>query len=192
MVSEFVCALALIAAGLGAAFALRAAWRARASGKRASLIAAGWAIFAVALLAATAPLGAARGLFAALSLLSLGPLLLIAFTLQRRAARTRAPKDNDAALEPSERPSRIWRGVLRALLAGPIGGLAAMGVGVAVAVFTPGDQQTRIVIGGLTVPLLWAAGMAWTLSDDRILRATGVLVGLAAITFTASALHGFA
>jgi hypothetical protein len=78
------------------------------------------------------------------------------------------------------------------LLAGPIGGIAAIGVAVAWTVWLPADPQTRIVTGGLLAPVLWGAGMAWTLSDDRILRATAVLVGVTIVTFSAAAIRGFA
>jgi hypothetical protein len=40
------------------------------------------------------------------------------------------------------------------------------------------------------VPFLWAAGMAWTLSDDRILRAFAVLSGVAVVTLGAAFLKG--
>ncbi|MGH6996924.1 MAG: hypothetical protein ACREEO_01970, partial [Phenylobacterium sp.] len=65
------------------------------------------------------------------------------------------------------------------------------GVGLAYTVWMPGEPQTRMVIGGLLVPFLWAGGMAWTLSDNKILRATAVLVGVTVVTFSASALKGF-
>lgn len=179
----------LLAAGLIAALPLRFAWGAKRGPQRAALILMGWAILIAAVVVAAKPLGVARGPFIALALLSAGPLVLVLFNLELRDAKSRAPRE--VALEPSDRPSRAWRGWLRGLLAGPIGGLAAMGVGLAVAVFLPGDAQTRIVSGGALVPILWAGGMAWTLSDDRILRATAVLVGVALVTFTAAALKGF-
>lgn len=179
---------ALIGAGLIAALPLRFAWDMRTGPARAALILAGCALFVGAFFLAT-PLGAARGPFIALALLSVGPLVLVVANLEMRTARSKAPRE--VALEPSDRPSRAWRGWLRGLLAGPLGGLAAMGVGLAVAVFLPGDAQTRIVCGGVLVPVLWAGGMAWTLSDDRILRATAVLVGVAVLTFAAAALKGF-
>ena len=42
--------------------------------------------------------------------------------------------------------------------------------------------MTRIAVGGLIVPILWAAGMAWTLVDTRILRASILLTGVAALS----------
>jgi hypothetical protein len=47
-----------------------------------------------------------------------------------------------------------------------------------------------MVVGGLIVPFLWAAGMAWTLSDDKILRAFAVLAGVATLTLGAAFLKG--
>lgn len=186
--SELVASLALIAAGALAAFVLRVAWAWRKGGRVVFILGA-WLVLALALVGAAWPLGAARGPFIALALLSFGALIYVATNVQWRQARVRAPRE--AALEPSDRPSRAWRGWLRAALAGPLGGLAAMGVGLAIAAFAPGDAQTRIVTGGLFVPILWGGAMAWTLSDDKILRATAVLAGVAIITFSASALKGF-
>jgi hypothetical protein len=40
------------------------------------------------------------------------------------------------------------------------------------------------------VPFLWAGGMAWTLSDDKILRAFAVLSGVAIATLGAAFLKG--
>lgn len=188
--NEVLAAFALTAASTVAAVTLWRAWDMRAGIGRAALILVGWAIAAVAVWLAAAPYGATRGPFIALTLLSIGPLLVVTFNIERRNARSKAPRQ--IALEPSDRPSRAWRGWLRAILAGPLGGIAAMGVGLAWATFVPGDAQTRIVLGGCLVPILWAGGMAWTLSDDKILRATAVLSSVAIITFTASMLRGFA
>ncbi len=181
-------ALAL-AGGLLAAGVLRFAWRAGPS-RRPWLIVLGWLTAAGALVGAALWLGATPGTFLALALISVGALALVATGLKLRDARTRAPRE--VALEPSDRASKAWRGWLRGLLAGPIGGIAALGVGLAYVIWVPGAPQTRMVIGGMLVPVLWAAGMAWTLADDKILRATAVLVGVAAVTFAASALRGFA
>lgn len=184
----FVACLALGALGLLAAFALKGA-RGRRSAMRPWMILGGWAVLVVGVIAAGPLLGAARGVFIASAALSFGALALVASGLQLRDARARAPRE--VALEPSDRASKAWRGWLRALLAGPIGGVAAMGVGLAWTVWTPGAPQTRMVLGGLLVPILWGGAMAWTLADDKILRATAVLVGVAVVTFTASALRGF-
>ncbi|MFT3727857.1 MAG: hypothetical protein QM759_08550 [Terricaulis sp.] len=183
--------LGFVEAGVLAGWLLRRAWRLRTGWKHNVFLLSGWLV-----LLGSLALGAGRfdlllGVFVALPLVSIGALALVATGFEWRRARIRRERE-DIALEPSDRASRAWRGWLRALLAGPLGGVAAMGIGLAWAVFAPGDAQTRIVTGGLLVPLLWAGGMAWTLSDDKILRATAVLAGVAIITFAASALRGFA
>ena len=86
-------------------------------------------------------------------------------------------------IDPSDRKSRVWRGVVRTLLAGPLSGLAAIGVGVALAVRLPLQEVDRVAIGGLAVPVIWAAGMAWTLADDKIIRAGLVLIVVSAICY---------
>lgn len=187
---QLIVTLGLAVAGVIAAFLLRNAWNDR-NASRVWLIAGGWAILAVALLAGSPVLGTARGIFIALAVIPVAALALIATGIQVRPARAATDKAS-IALEPSDRPSRAWRGVLRFLLAGPIGGLAAIGVGVMWTVFLPSDPQTRIVSSGLIIPVVWGALMAWTLSDDKIIRATAVLVGVALVTFTAAYLRGFA
>lgn len=186
---QLLVALALTAAGGLAAFLLRRAWNDR-SASRAWFIVAGWAILAIALVAGSPALGTARGIFIASTVISVAALAFIATGIQVRPARAAADKSS-IALEPSDRPSRAWRGILRFMLAGPIGGVAAMGVGIMCTVYMPGDPQTRIVSSGLIIPVIWGALMAWTLSDDKIIRATAVLVGVAIVTFSAAAIRGF-
>jgi hypothetical protein len=108
-----------------------------------------------------------------------------------RQAKARAARES-LAPEPSDRATTRWRETLRWLLAGPIGMVAAMGVGIAWAALVPGEQQTRLVVGGLIVPVVWGGCMAWTLADNRIIRATAVLVGVAVVSFGAAILKGFA
>ena len=64
-----------------------------------------------------------------------------------------------------------------------LAGIAAIGLGVAVAVNFPMPPQDRAVIGGLLVPILWGGGMAWTLCDPRLLRATIILLTVSAAGF---------
>lgn len=184
----------LIAAALlgGAAVAvllLKRAWGERGP-SRPWLIAAGWAIAALVVLIPSFLMGGAQGPFIAMTLVSLAAYVLVARNVQFRTSRARG--DKSLAPEPSDRPSRAWRGWLRAGLAGPIGMVAAMGVSIAYVTLVPGAPQTRIVVGGLMIPVLWGAAMAWTLADDKILRATAVLVGTAIVGFAAAALKGFA
>ncbi len=181
-----IAAALFVVAGAGAAWLLRVSWRTYGP-VHPWLILAGWAAIAGAVAMAILLQGAA-GLFAAATLISIGALIVVAAGTQIRAARIREPRE--AALEPSERPSRAWRGWVRGILAGPLGGIAAMGAGLAITVYSPGETQTRLVIGGLLVPVFWAGCMAWTLSDNRLLRATAVLSGLAVVSFSLSILKG--
>ncbi|WP_337187645.1 hypothetical protein [Phenylobacterium sp.] len=183
-----VATVVLLAAGLLAAGLLRRAWR-RREPSRPWLILGSWMIVAAIVLASGPWLGPVRGPAMALAVMPLAVLGLVAAGVQLRNARVRPPRE--PALEPSERASKAWRGWLRVLLAGPIGGVAAMGVALAWTIWAPGAPQTRMVVGGLLVPVLWGGAMAWTLADDKILRATAVLAGVTLVTFTASILKGF-
>ncbi len=175
--------LLLLAAGICAALLLRQAWR-RSSPFRPALTTAGWLAIVVVLIAALRLLGGARGLFAACIYLSIGALLVVAAGLQVRPARS---ANREGVLDPQPRRTNVWRAGARFLLAGPLGFIAASGAGIAYAVFTPGDMQTRIVLGGLLVPVAWAACMAWTLADDRLLRSTAVITAFACLTIGLSA-----
>ncbi len=124
-------------------------------------------------------------------MLAVGSTAILAFVatgVERRTARKKAARE--LAPEPSDRRRVAWRGWLRGFLAGPLAGVAALGCGLAVAICAPGQIQTRMVIGGLIVPFLWAGGMAWTLSDDKILRAFAVLASVATLTLGAAFLKG--
>ncbi|WP_246263360.1 hypothetical protein [Caulobacter soli] len=172
---------------LGGAVLLRRAW-AGASPRRPWLILGGWGLLVLALVLSVFLLGVARGPAVVLALGSTLALALVASGVEFRNARKKAARE--LALEPSERRRIAWRGWLRGILAGPLAGIAALGCGLAVAICAPGAVQSRMVIGGLMVPFLWAGGMAWTLSDDKILRATAVLTGVAVVTLGAAFLKG--
>ncbi len=139
-------------------------------------------------------LGSVKGPFIALTLASVAALIIVASGATLRKAKSpRAGRGGSDSLapEPLERPSPAWKTTLRWLLAGPIGMVAAMGVGICYAVWVPGAPQTRLLIGGLIVPVLWGGAMAWTLADNRILRATAVLVGTTVVGFGLAVLKGF-
>jgi hypothetical protein len=179
--------LALAPVPLAGALLLRQAWR-MASPQRPWLIVGGWGLLVLAVALSVVLLGAARGPAIVLALASTTALALVGAGVEWRGARRKTPRE--LALEPSDRRRVAWRGWLRGFLAGPLAGVAALGCGLAVAICAPGAVQSRMVIGGLMVPFLWAAGMAWTLSDDRILRATAVLTGVAVVTLGAAFLKG--
>ena len=109
-----------------------------------------------------------------------------------RAAKAPRSARESLAPEPADRPTTRWRTTLRWLLAGPIGMIAAMAIGICYAVWAPGETQTRLLIGGILVPLAWGAAMTWTLADSRIIRATAVLVGTTVAGFGLAILRGFA
>ena len=89
----------------------------------------------------------------------------------------------DVALEPEERPTNWRRGAAKALLAIVLSGVASIGIGVAFALYMPMATHDRIVIGGILVPVLWGGGMAWTLSDAKLLRATLLLLAISAACY---------
>lgn len=186
--------LAAMLANLGIAFVgvrlLRRAWSLR-SGK-ARWRNAGLALLAVNLMWPVWLLGLGRGLFAALALLGIAGLAVIASGYSYRPARSGRAARSQLAPEPAVRASSVWRTTLRWLLAGPVGMVAALAIGVSYSVWAPGAMQTRLLIGGLLVPLAWGGAMAWTLADSRILRATAVLTGTAIFGFGAAMMRGFA
>lgn len=180
----------LIAAGTVAGlWLIRRSWQGRDQNR--PLIVAGWSLVAASLIWPAWVLGSARGPFIALALVSTAALGLVAAGYTLRKAKIRAARES-LAPEPSDRATTRWRETLRWLLAGPIGMIAAMAVGIAYAALAPGEQHTRLVVGGLIVPVAWGGCMAWTLADNRIIRATAVLVGVAVTGFTAAILKGFA
>ncbi|WP_300117110.1 hypothetical protein [Sphingobium sp.] len=181
--------LLLIAGGALGALLLRRSWR-RRDGSVLALVGSGWAILIALGLAAAWVIGPVKGPAVALAMEGVGALLVVwEGRVRRKVARLR---DGDVAPEPLEEPGHLWRGILRALLAGPLGMTAAMGVAFCITVYLPGDPRTRIVLGGLLLPILWGLAMTWTLADRGLLRATAVLVGTSIIGFGLAALGGAA
>ena len=179
---------AIILGGLAGAGSLRRAWRGKAN--KALWRWLGLTLIAATLLWPAWVLGPARGPFLAVSLLSVTALGLVASGYTHRPARAARGARKGLAPEPAERAPSLWRTTLRWSLAGPIGMIAAMALGISYAVWAPGAIQTRLLIGGLIVPLAWGSAMAWTLADSRILRAAAVLAGTAIAGFGAAMLKG--
>ncbi|WP_156377493.1 MULTISPECIES: hypothetical protein [unclassified Sphingopyxis] len=182
--------LTVIGVGTGV-WMLRQSWGARDTRGRGWVL-GGWLLIAASFIRPIWALGTARGAFIALALFSVAALAIVASGYSIKVARAARAARESLAPEPSDRATTKWRETLRWLLAGPIGMIAAMGVGIAYAALVPGEQQTRLVVGGMIVPVAWGACMAWTLADNRILRATAVLVGVAIASFTAAIVKGFA
>ena len=168
---------------LGGLGSLRLAWG-KPAGQRPLLILAGWALVALSILAFAFAIGGETGIPFAMIMMSVAAL---GFVLANREVRPRKEgREREAVIDPSDRKSRWWRGVLRVILAGPLSGAAAILVGVALAKQLPLSDVDAIAIGGLTVPMLWAGGMAWTLSDDKILRALAALMIVSALSYAAA------
>lgn len=186
--------LLLAAGGALGAWLLRRAWRAKEDDALPWRL-GGWAVITATLISPAYLLGPVLGLFIAVTMVSVGALGVVAqgATVRKAKAARRAGSGSDSlAPEPLDRPTTRWRSILRWLLAGPIGMIAAMAVGICYAVWVPGEAQTRLLIGGLIVPLVWGGAMAWTLADNRILRATAVLIGTTLAGFGLAILKGFA
>lgn len=159
---------------------LRKRWLLRGQGGLALLI-AGWVGILAAFIAQSRIWGAELGTTYALGALSLAAYAIISATFERRKSRERAPRE--AAVDPEERPTNWKRGTGKAMLAIVLAGIAAIGVGVAFAVQAPLPPQDRAVLGGLLVPILWGGGMAWTLCDPRLVRATIILLAVSALGY---------
>lgn len=183
----------MAAGGALGAWLLRKAWRSKdnaGAGHRWG----GWAAIVASLVWPHFVIGPALGPFMALAAVSVGALAVVASGATVKAARNARSGAGSESLapEPLDRPATRWRTTLRWSLAGPIGMIAAMAVGIAYAVWVPGEPQTRLLIGALIVPIVWGGAMAWTLADNRIVRATAVLVGTTLLGFGLSILRGFA
>ena len=187
--SALLPALLIGLAAAAGAWMLRRSWQGK--DRKRGLVLGGWLLIIASIVWPAWALGPARGPFIALALVSAAALIVVASGYTIRQAKARAARES-LAPEPSDRATTKGRETLRWLLAGPIGMIAAMGVGIAYAALAPGAPQTRLVVGGLIVPVAWGACMAWTLADNRILRATAVLVGVALVSFTAAIVRGFA
>ncbi|MEH3158334.1 MAG: hypothetical protein PGN08_04980 [Sphingomonas taxi] len=185
---SMVAVAALMLAGVGSGTILRSAWSAR--GAAHGRVAAGWAVVAGAIAVAMVMRGPALGLAIAATTLPLGVLIVVGRGAVRR--NVRAPRGGERAPEPLQGRSRWWRGAVRFVLAGPLGMLAAMGVAFCYASWAPGAVATRLLIAALLVPLLWGLAMTWTLADQRLLRAAGVLAATIAAGFGLALLGGIA
>ena len=195
LIAPLIAGVPILAGGALGAWLLRRAWRARGEeGQAARLL--GWAVIVGTIAWPAWALGPYRGPFAAIALISVAALGVVASGATIKAARAgragKAAGADSLAPEPLDRPTTRWRTTLRWLLAGPIGMIAAMAVGICYSVWIPGEPQTRLLIGGLIVPVVWGGAMAWTLADNRIIRATAVLVGTTIAGFGLAILKGFA
>ncbi|MGF1462179.1 MAG: hypothetical protein ACFB2Z_03270 [Maricaulaceae bacterium] len=169
--------LSLAMAGLG----VLGLWRAWASNGPAHglSVGLGWG----GVLGALALMGLAAGFevglaFAAAAVMTMG-LIGVGFSARWAKAGVRA--ERETRLDPAVRAPRWTRAALRGLIAGPLAAFAALAVGLMIATRAPLSDIDRIALGGLFIPLGWAAGMAWALADPRLIRAGVGLLGLSVV-----------
>lgn len=133
----------------------------------------GWGLIVAGMVVWSSAVGAELGVTYGLLGLGLAGYAAVLTTIEFRK-----PKARDfasLAAEPEERPTNWRRAAFKSFLAIVLAGIAAVGIGVAFAVAMPLGPHDRIVVGGLLVPVLWGAGMAWTLADANTLRASILL-----------------
>jgi hypothetical protein len=159
---------------------LSVSWRRRRDTK-VHLLLGGWGLITAGFVAFSHGWGAEVGIAFATLAFSCVAYAIVAGGAEFRRGRDRAPRE--AALEPEDRPTNWRRGIANSLLAIALAGIASIGVGVAIAVATPIAVYDRIMLGGILVPILWGGGMAWTLSDARLLRATIVLITVSLVSY---------
>lgn len=167
----------LLAAGV---VLLRRRWLQKRSGGLALLI-GGWLAVLSGFYVFARAWGAEMGTTYALGAMSTAAYALIGLTYERRVSKQRGPRES--AFDPEDRPTNWRRGIAKSLLAIVLSGIAAIGVGVALAIYLPLPPADRAVIGGLLVPILWGGGMAWTLCDPRLVRATIILLSVSALGY---------
>ena len=172
---EALIGIAVLAAGIAL---LSVSWRKR-RGFKAHLQLGGWLLIGTAFFLFGRAWGAEVGSFHGALLFTLVSYGIVAAGIELREARS----PREAALEPVDRPINWPRGIAKSLLAIVLAGIASIGVGVAFALSMPMPVHDRIMLGGILVPLLWGAGMAWTLSDAKLLRATIVLVSVSLVSY---------
>lgn len=174
-------ALAGWVSSVGGIAALRYAW-VRDRRSRPYAIIAGWSLLLMATVLFGRAYGGEIGIPFGIMVISMLALAFVLANMEVRPAKAR--RERDAVIDPSDRQKKWWRGILRALLAGPVSGAAGIGVGVALAAKLPLETINAVAIGGLVVPLIWGGGMAWTLSDDKVMRAMAVLVSVCLVSYS--------
>lgn len=133
--TPFGAAILIVASTILATGMLRRAWR-MPNGHGGVWVAGGWALIVASIVWPAWWQGPVRGPVIAAALVSTAALVVVASGRVQRPARTRAGRES-LAPEPSDRATTRWRETLRWLLAGPIGMIAAMAVGIAYAAPPP-------------------------------------------------------
>lgn len=165
-------AVGLLATGIAL---LRWAWLAKRRNGMTAVVLTGWLAIGASFAIFADAFGGERGTAFALIVFSLVALLGVGATVQFRERRSNG---RDKPAEPEQRNTNWTRAIAKSLLAIVLAGAASIGVGVAFAVAMPMPATDKMVIGGIMVPVLWGAGMAWTLADSKLLRATAILFAI--------------
>jgi hypothetical protein len=172
-----------LAAAAGGVLALKRAWRRRPNGR---WLLAGWAAIAAGLAGWAAVAG--LDMAVALALLVPSPMAFVMLATGAELKPRRAQRTPRPAVELPAAPSGHWRTILRALYAGPLSAAAALGCAAAVALRAPLAEADRLVLGGMLVPGVWAAGMIWATTDPRLARIGLGLGASAVLAFALAAL----
>jgi len=171
-------AVGLLAAGVAL---LRLSWLRKRRGGLKGAVLVGWLAIVASFFIFAHAFGGERGIAFALLAFSLVGLVGVTATVQVRRKRS---DSRDRAAEPAQRATNWTRAIAKSVLAIVLAGAASIGVGVAFAVAMPMPATDKMLIGGLMVPVLWGGGMAWTLSDSKLLRATAILLIICAAGYT--------
>jgi hypothetical protein len=168
---------------LGGVLGLRLAWR-RPGAKPWLPLA--WVTLCIGALAWRARAGADLALALALLVPSLVAYAVLAASAKiRRGKAQRPPRAEVELVGAAPLP---WRAVLRALYAGPLSALAALGCGTAVALRAPLGGADRLIAGGLLTPVAWAGAMIWSTTEPRLARVGVGLAATAILAFAVAAL----
>ena len=166
---------------------LRAAWTGRTGGWR---MLAAWLILACGVFAWRL---SGAGWDKAVAFAALAPTLIAFVVVAARAdirpkdSKTKRPKTPcktaPCKAEPPLSAGPLWRGLVRTVLAGPLSGLAAVGLAVAADLRAPWSEADGLVAAGFIAPLAWAGFGVWATTDERLGRVGVVLSAIALASF---------
>jgi hypothetical protein len=167
-------------AGLGFAYG---AWKRHTPGWRAVAALLCWTIATAIWIGS---FGTEVGIPLTLETAALAAFVFILSRIERRGDRRRP----DRASHQEARTSLQWlRGTGRAVIAGPLGLVAALGVGIGIATLLPVAEQTRLILGGLIVPSVWCGAIAWAMCDRRLIPQAIAFTAIGGIGFGAAFLR---
>jgi len=178
------CTLNLLAAGFLAQIVGLLAWsRARGSKWPAPLFWTGLAMLLTSLALPLTTMSTALALSWALLMVSIAAYGTI---LPRLCSMPRIGKESPRARDRAARPVTTLNGAVLAVrltAAGPLYLLASMAVGCLLATRTPWLDVNRLMLGGLVVPVVWAAGALHATADLQLWRVVLLPVLLTLVFF---------